>query len=246
MPTRPSSPPAFSRSNRDRPASARWCPTRSSWRHACARVNPAPVGLPSTPREEDPVSGKVTGWVLRHRPPDRTQLLVLVVLADAARNDGTGIRISTRDIAERAMLSRGHASVVLRQLLEDGRVRRVVDGRAPGCPSEYEIPVPQAVDGRSTARSGPSGSARSGSSGSARSGSSGFRFEASSLTRYGSNGNGSHARNEPPRRRSTAEERAEQAAIAGCARCDEAGWLWVDDTAARCDHSPATASRSSR
>lgn len=243
----PASRPAVSRSIRDRSASAR-CARRAIAAADCARVNPAPAGLFFDPSGGgDDVSGKVTGWVLRYGPADRTQLGVLVVLADAARNDGTGIRLSVRDIATRSRLSRSHAAEVVRVLVADRWVRRIADGRAPGCPSEYEIPLPQPVDKGSTVRSRADGTVRPRADGTVRPRADGFRNEASSLGRYGSNGSGSPVRNGSNGRRSTGDEAAEAAAIAGCDRCDDAGWVFAGgNTAARCDHRPATGSRRAR
>jgi hypothetical protein len=190
------------------------------------------------------LSGKVTGWVLRHGPPDRTQLGVLVVLADAARNDGTGIRLSTRAIAARARLSQSQTTVRINQLMAGGHVERVVTGSGPGLPSEYRIPFPTGCGdrgNRSAGRSEPIGNSRSEPIGNSRSVA---RSDASSLERYGFNGNGSRpAGSAGGRRRPQAVERAERAAVEACELCDEGGWLWIDGAAARCNHRPTTARR---
>ena len=91
------------------------------------------------------MSGKVTGWVLRNGPTDRTLLGVLVVLADAANNDGDNIRLGLRAIAARARLSPSVTSVRVRQAIDEGWVE-VVEPAWGITPTEYRMLFPQPVD----------------------------------------------------------------------------------------------------
>lgn len=70
------------------------------------------------------MSGLVTGWVLKYSPvEDARELLVLVVLAECAHDDGHGAYPSIDTIAKRARTSRRKVQYVLRDLEAADRIR---------------------------------------------------------------------------------------------------------------------------
>ncbi|HKX71389.1 MAG TPA: winged helix-turn-helix domain-containing protein [Acidimicrobiales bacterium] len=175
------------------------------------------------------MSGKVTGWVVHNGPGDRVTLLALMILADAARNDGTGIRLGMREIARRARMSLGAANSAVRQLADAGWIE-VVSMGSGGVPSEYRIALPHAVDNQGVVqrterpRSAQSERPRSAQSERPYRGSTGM----TGFTGAAGSGNGRGVR--PP-------STAEQARIDQCPACDDHGWIFdADDHAARCDH----------
>jgi hypothetical protein len=182
----------------------------------------------------DALSGKVTGWVLRHGPTDRTLLGVLVVLADAATHDGDGIRLSSRVIATRARLSRSVVSVRLRQAVEEGWVERTETGRG-GIPSSYRFLNSQGVNGVQSL--GPDRATSLGNSRATSLGNSRATTESAPYT-YGYTGlTGSTGRLPVVNGSRSSTPHATATAIAACELCDEDGWRF-DETgaAARCDH----------
>jgi hypothetical protein len=209
--------------------------------HPRARVNPAPAGPASVPSGGDFVSGQVTGWVVRHGPADRVPFVVLVVLADAARNDGTGVRLGNREIARRARMSLGAVSGAVRRLVAAGWIE-VVETSAGNVPNEYRVVIPHGVE--NGARVHPGERARSPQSERARSPQSERARSPQSERAYRNTGStGFTGTNAPPggRRRRRVSPAAEQAAIDACPDCDERGWVFVNDRAARCDHGSAFA-----
>ncbi len=183
------------------------------------------------------MSGKVTGWVVHNGPADRVTLLALMILADAARNDGTGIRMGMREIARRARMSLGAANSAVRQLTEAGWIE-VVSMGSGGVPSEYRIALPHAVDNQGVVhrterpRSAQSERPRSAQSERPRSAQSERAYKGSTgvtgFTGAAASPNGRRVR--PP---STADE---QARIDLCPVCDDHGWVFADDHAALCEH----------
>jgi len=182
------------------------------------------------------VSGKVTGWVVHNGPADRVTFLAMLVLADAARNDGTGIRLGMREIAHRGRMSLSVASEAVRRLIDAGLVAVVVPAAGP-FPAEYRVVLPQGVDDvpsvrrtehKRSAQSEHKRSAQSEHKRSAQTersyrgttGTTGFTGAAGSL-----NGRGVR----PP-------STAEQARIDQCPACDDHGWVFVGRDAALCDH----------
>jgi hypothetical protein len=181
------------------------------------------------------VSGKVTGWVVHNGPRERLSFAVLVILADAGRNDGTGIRMGMREIARRARMSLGAADAAVNQLLVDGWIEVVLAAAGP-FPAEYRIAIPQGVDSDSSvhpvnASVQPRERKRSPSvNASVHRGERSYR---GSTGMTGFTGANAAANESSVRRQSTADERA---TIESCPSCDEHGWLFENGHAARCDH----------
>lgn len=191
------------------------------------------------------MSGKVTGWVVHNGPRDRLTFNALMILADAGRNDGTGIRLGMRDIAGRARISLGAASAAIRRLTDDGWIE-VVSPAAGPFPAEYRVVVPQGVDSRSSVHpvntSVQSGERKRSSRVNA-SVHPGERSYRGSTGFTGMTGAGAAANGRRVRRPSTAE----LARIESCPLCDDHGWIFdADDHAALCDHAsvPAEGGRS--
>jgi hypothetical protein len=211
-------------------------PEASSARTRGARVNPTPAGPASDPSGGGRVSGKVTGWAVHHGPADRLNLLVLIVIADAARNDGTGVRLGMREIARRSRSSLGAVSGAVADLVSGGWIEQVSVG-AGGVPSEYRVVVPQAVDDAEVVH--PTERGRSLQSERGRSVQSERGRSLQSERPYidtGFTGLTGAPRSAPGRRRRRRSTADEQAVVDACPDCDERGWLFVDDRAARCDH----------
>lgn len=64
----------------------------------------------------------MTGWLIRHAdaPRERAYFDVLVVMADAANDDGANIRLATRTVARRARMSTRYARSWLERARTDG------------------------------------------------------------------------------------------------------------------------------
>jgi len=191
------------------------------------------------------MSGKVTGWVVRNGPEDRALFGVLVVLADAARNDGTGISVSVREVARRARMSRSAAGRYLAQLLDEGWIERTMIGWST-LPSAYRIVLPQGVDERGTRptqtgrmRPTQAGRTRPTQAGRTRPTQGGTRTTTTGKT--GFTGNGSRPSGGPPRGRRPQVD--EQAVIDACGLCDDHGWVGEGNRAARCDHAASNGAR---
>jgi len=185
------------------------------------------------------VSGKVTGWVVHNGPRDRLTFNALMILADAGRNDGTGIRLGMRDIAGRARMSLGAASAAIRQLTDDGWIEVVTPAAGP-FPAEYRVVVPQGVDNGSSVHPVNASVQRGERKRSSRVNASvqpGERSYRGSTGFTGMTGAGAAANGRRVRRPSTAE----LARIESCPACDDHGWIFdADDHVARCDHRSAT------
>lgn len=71
------------------------------------------------------MSGLVSGWVLKYSPVEKLEhLIVLLVLADCAHDDGSSAFPSVDTIAQRARRSRRTVQYALRDLEEGGHVVR--------------------------------------------------------------------------------------------------------------------------
>lgn len=86
------------------------------------------------------MSGKVSGLVLDHLPgDDHVQLVVALVLADAADHDGQNVRPSVARIARLARVAERTVQYHLRQFECDGFLALVRPGGGRGRPAEYRI-----------------------------------------------------------------------------------------------------------
>jgi hypothetical protein len=83
------------------------------------------------------MSVRVLGWALREAPvTSKTDLLVLIVLADHAHDDGSGAYPSVATIAKLARMSPRGVHVALRNLEATALIR---GSRKPGRATEYCI-----------------------------------------------------------------------------------------------------------
>lgn len=92
----------------------------------------------------------VTGLVLRHYPAGGAELLVAVVLADRADQDGSNIYYSVETIAKLARISRRSTFVYLKRMQDSGWLVRTKGGPGRGKTATYRIPIeriPQGVVG---------------------------------------------------------------------------------------------------
>lgn len=84
------------------------------------------------------MSVRVLSWVLNDSPVShRGDLLVLIVLADHAHDDGAGAYPSVERIAEKARLTRRGAQLALRRLELAGAIMAI--GRGPKGTVEYRV-----------------------------------------------------------------------------------------------------------
>ena len=193
------------------------------------------------------MSGKVTGWVVRNGPDERELFAVLVVLADAARNDGTGICVSVREVARRARMSRSAAARYLGQLVDGGWIERTMIGWST-VPSAYRVVLPQGVDDRGT-RPAQAGHMRPAQAGRTRPAQAGRTRPALGGTRTttttgktGFTGNGSRSAPSPPA--GAGPQADDPDAVDACDLCDDLGWVGEGNRGARCDHAASNGARS--
>jgi Helix-turn-helix domain len=94
------------------------------------------------------MSVRVLSWVFDHSPVEhRGDLLVLLVLADHAHDDGTHAFPSVETIARKARLSRRGAQLALRRLERLGAIQETA-GEGPRRPRSYRLIMGEATSPR--------------------------------------------------------------------------------------------------
>jgi hypothetical protein len=211
------------------------------------------------------VSGKVTGWFIRHadRPDDPALWRVLVVMADAADNAGRNIRIAGETIARRSVMSRTHARRLVERAVLDGWLELSDPGGSHRAAmyrfAHYDNSELRAAQtartlsstgpARATIRAAQEGPLRAAAlretASNGFTGNTGLRADPAPDPRAGRAGAGKAPAAAPegdPVGRAEALRRMRAALAAGCDRCDDYGWLdHGDGTGEWCDHRPQAA-----